>query len=87
MLDLDIPPEVAEEGTDGGVDAVRRIVVEVVLPDVTGTANNNTAEASIPPPWITVTARHYPATARALDGSGPVSLLRMRRRILTPFPS
>ena len=52
MLDLDIPPEVEEGGTDGGAHAVRRIVV--VLLDAIGTANNNTA-VSIPPPWTTVT--------------------------------
>ena len=49
MLDLDIPPEVEEGGTDGGAHAVRRIVVVVL--DVIGIANLNMAEF-IPLPWI-----------------------------------
>ena len=75
MLDLDIPPAVEEGGTDGGADAVRRIVV--VLLDAIGTANNNTA-VSIPPPWTTVTALPSQVMAPGQGGSVPDLPLPMR---------
>src|SRR6476660_4248368 len=82
MLDLDIPPEVEEGGTDGGAHAVRRIVVVVL--DVIGIANLNMAE-SIPLPWITVTARPCRATAPGQAGNGPALPLPTRRLIPTPY--
>ena len=82
MLDLDIPPEVEEGGTDGGAHAVRRIVVVVL--DVIGIANLNTAEF-IPLPWIIVTALPCRATAPGQAGNAPALPLPMRRLIPTPY--
>ena len=76
MLDLDIPPEVEEGGTDGGAHAARRIVV--VLLDVIGITNNNMA-VFIPLLWIIVTALPWQATAPGPAGRAPALPHRMRR--------
>src|SRR5438093_586361 len=69
MQDPDDPP--VEEGETGGG-------VAVVRPTVAGTAQAVIASsmaASIPPPWITVTARHLAAMDPGQDASVPASHL------------
>src|SRR5437667_11056375 len=74
MQDPDDPP--VEEGETGGG-------VAVVRPTVAGTAQAVIASsmaASIPPPWITVTARHLAAMDPGQDASVPASHLPTRRQ-------
>src|SRR5438128_884322 len=74
MQDPDDPP--VEEGETGGG-------VAVVRPTVAGTAQAVIASsmaASIPPPWITVTARHLAAMDPGQDASVPASHLPTRKQ-------
>src|SRR2546429_5822005 len=78
MQDPDDPP--VEEGETGGG-------VAVVRPTVAGTTQAVIASsmaASIPPPWITVTARHLAAMDPGQDASVPASPLPSRKHSTCP---
>src|SRR5690242_2611711 len=59
MQDQDVPPVVVEGETGGVVAVVREAAIRRIGPDAT-----NTAE-STPHPWITATARRWPAATTA----------------------
>src|SRR5437016_7598607 len=69
MQDQDVPP-VVEGETGVVVDVVREAAIRRIGPDAT-----NTAE-STPHPWITATARHWPAATTAHGRDARAQALR-----------
>ena len=65
MLDQETPPE-AEGEADGVADAAHRIARDSPAVAIA----SNTA-VSIPPPWITAIAAHWPGTRARADGGRP----------------
>src|SRR4051812_48096254 len=79
MQDQDVPP--VEEGETGdGADAVPRAAA-IRKADPVAIIN---ATAFTPPPWITATARHWPAATMVLAPAGIGPALRPTTRRLNP---